>query len=291
MSAIKKGKINWANVKTGKKQERETDGNGFSLHLEATVWNGKQTGAPPSESSARPPKDLPAAARAQTRGGLGALGCSQQAPPLHVSRISPFARATGNIEAVVKVPTGIKHDSNIQLVKDALETARLHEIFHGPWKIKGRDMYNGVLVVRVKSFKQYEHMKASLREIEHIMGKTCSFPNLDWSNLPAFKPQKITVVPVNDGQHVRADGATFNMHSFLGVIGFEWRRADNFARKFVKERHWRQPDGAHAPMPFHKGQATGWRWQRARELGLYNHNQGPRRALRLHGRLQDHVSF
>ena len=87
MSAIKKGKINWANVKTGKKQQRENDGTGFSLHVEATVWNGKQTGAPPSESSAFPPKTKPAPARAQTRGGPGALACSQQAPPLHVARI------------------------------------------------------------------------------------------------------------------------------------------------------------------------------------------------------------
>ena len=45
MSAIKKGMINWANVKTGKKQQRENDGTGFSLHLEATIWNGRQTGA------------------------------------------------------------------------------------------------------------------------------------------------------------------------------------------------------------------------------------------------------
>ena len=76
MSAIQKGKIDWKNVKTGKKQQRENDGTGFSLHLEAACWNGKQTGAPPSERSARSPKDLAAAARAQTRGGLGALGRS-----------------------------------------------------------------------------------------------------------------------------------------------------------------------------------------------------------------------
>ena len=56
MSAIKKGKINWQSVKTGKKQERENDGTGFSMHLEAAFWNGKETGAPPSERSARPPK-------------------------------------------------------------------------------------------------------------------------------------------------------------------------------------------------------------------------------------------
>ena len=87
MSAIQKGKIDWKNVKTGKKQQRENDGTGFSLHLEAACWNGKHTGAPPSERSARPPKDLAAAARAQTRGGLVALGCSHQAPPLHVARI------------------------------------------------------------------------------------------------------------------------------------------------------------------------------------------------------------
>ena len=54
---------------------------------------------------------------------------------------------------------------------------------------------------------------------------------------------------------MRADGATYNFRAFLGMIGFEWRRADNFARKFVKERHRHEPDGTHAHMPFHKGQA------------------------------------
>ena len=38
MSAINKGKINWKTVKTGKKQERENDGTGFSMHLEGTIW-------------------------------------------------------------------------------------------------------------------------------------------------------------------------------------------------------------------------------------------------------------
>ena len=57
MSAIKKGMINWANVKTGKKQQRENDGTGFSLHLEATIWNGRQTGA------RRPLKGAPAPQR------------------------------------------------------------------------------------------------------------------------------------------------------------------------------------------------------------------------------------
>ena len=33
MSAIKKGKIDWKTVKTGKKQERENDGTAFSMHL------------------------------------------------------------------------------------------------------------------------------------------------------------------------------------------------------------------------------------------------------------------
>ena len=28
--------------------------------------------------------------------------------------------STGNIDAVIKVPTGIKHDSNIELLKEAL---------------------------------------------------------------------------------------------------------------------------------------------------------------------------
>lgn len=85
MSAIKKGKIDWKNVKTGKKQERENDGTKFSLHLEATFWNGKQTGAPPSERSTRPPKALATAARAQTPGGLRVSDCSQQAASRRVS--------------------------------------------------------------------------------------------------------------------------------------------------------------------------------------------------------------
>ena len=82
MSAIQKGKINWANVKTGKKQERENDGTGFSLHAAPRghdlEWPADRC-APPSERCARPPKVQIAAARAQTRGGLGALGCSQHA--------------------------------------------------------------------------------------------------------------------------------------------------------------------------------------------------------------------
>ena len=73
MSAIKKGKIDWKNVKTGKKQQRENDGTGFSMHLEGTIWHGQETGAPPSKRSARPPKDLAPAARAQTR-GAGRVG-------------------------------------------------------------------------------------------------------------------------------------------------------------------------------------------------------------------------
>ena len=73
MSAIKKGKIDWKTVKTGKKQERENDGTGFSMHLEGTIWHGQETGAPPSKRSARPPKDLAPAARAQTR-GAGRVG-------------------------------------------------------------------------------------------------------------------------------------------------------------------------------------------------------------------------
>ena len=143
------------------------------------------------------------------------------------------------MDAVVKVPTGISHDANIELVKEALQTPRLHEQINGPWKLKGKndgDQFNGVLVVRVKSKQQYEHMKTALREIEEDIGKTCIFPDPDWSKLPAFKPMKISIVPVNNGEHVRADGATYNLRSFLGLIGFEWRRADNFARKFVTPR-------------------------------------------------------
>ena len=167
------------------------------------------------------------------------------------------------MDAVVKVPTGISHDANIELVKEALQTPRLHEQINGPWKMKGKnagDQFNGVLVVRVKSKQQYEHMKTALREIEEDIGKTCIFPDPDWSKLPAFKPMKISIVPVNNGEHVRADGATYNLRSFLGLIGFEWRRADNFARQFVKARHWHEPDGTRPHMSFHKGQAKAWQW-------------------------------
>ena len=180
------------------------------------------------------------------------------------------------MDAVVKVPTGISHDANIELVKEALQTPRLHEQINGPWKMKGKnagDQFNGVLVVRVKSKQQYEHMKTALREIEEDIGKTCIFPDPDWSKLPAFKPMKISIVPVNNGEHVRADGATYNLRSFLGLIGFEWRRADNFAKQFVKARHWHEPDGTRPHMPFQKGQAEAWGWQRHRELGFYH--QGP----------------
>lgn len=154
-----------------------------------------------------------------------------------------------------------------------METPRLHEQINGPWKMKGHDQLNGVLVVRVKSKKQYEHIKTALREIEEAMGTTCVFPDPDWTKLPAFKTHQISVVPVKDGEHLRADGATYNFRSFMGLIGFEWRRADNFARQFVKERRWHEPDGKHPCMPFHKSQAMAWEWQRARENGL--HRQGP----------------
>ena len=80
MSAIKKGKINWANVKTGKKQQRENDGTGFSLHVEATVWNGKQTGAPPSESSAFPPKTHPASCARTNPWGAWRVGLLSAGP-------------------------------------------------------------------------------------------------------------------------------------------------------------------------------------------------------------------
>ena len=53
------------------------------------------------------------------------------------------------------------------------------------------------------------------------MGKTCVFPDPDWNKLLAFKPQKISVVPVKDDEHVRADGATFNFRPFMGLIGFD----------------------------------------------------------------------
>ena len=93
-----------------------------------------------------------------------------------------------------------------------MQTPRLHEQINGPWKMKGKnagDQFNGVLVVRVKSKPQYEHMKTALREIEDAMGKMCVFPDPDWNKLPAFKPQKISVVPVKDGEHVRADGLKY----------------------------------------------------------------------------------
>ena len=93
MSAIKKGKIDWKTVKTGKKQERENDGTGFSMHLEGTIWHGQETGAPPSKRSARPPKDLAPAARAQTRGGPVGPKTDTQAPATHVSQTRPLARA------------------------------------------------------------------------------------------------------------------------------------------------------------------------------------------------------
>ena len=35
---------------------------------------------------------------------------------------------------LIKVPTGVRHDANIELVREALETPRLHEHINGPWK-------------------------------------------------------------------------------------------------------------------------------------------------------------
>ena len=97
------------------------------------------------------------------------MGCSQQTTSRDLFSYLTVRASTGNIDAVVKVPTGSKHDANIELVKEALQTPRLHEQINGPWKMKGKnagDQFNGVLVVRVKTMEQYEHMKTALREIE-----------------------------------------------------------------------------------------------------------------------------
>ena len=58
--AIRKGKLDWKNIKVGKKQEHGNEGDGFSLHLEATTWSGRETGAHrPAQGAPVPPKQAP----------------------------------------------------------------------------------------------------------------------------------------------------------------------------------------------------------------------------------------
>ena len=76
----------------------------------------------------------------------------------------PRARK-GNIDAVITVPLA-KLSRNTNLVCQAIETARLEEHINRP------NENDGIMVVRIKSIKQFDNMVQDLREIEGTVGKT-----------------------------------------------------------------------------------------------------------------------
>ena len=150
----------WKKVKFGKKEPRVRGEHDFSIRLEATKKDGVQTGETPRPNVPRPPKTESSAARAQTRGG----------PKTPVSsRESCFSNQTvpartGNIDAVITVPMG-KLLKNTNLVYDAIETSRLEESINRP------NENDGIMVVRIKTIKQFDNMVQDLREIEGTVGK------------------------------------------------------------------------------------------------------------------------
>ena len=83
-----------------------------------------------------------------------------------MSHQTPRVR-TGNIDAVITVPLA-KLSKNTNLVCQAIETARLEEHINRP------NENDGIIVVRIKSIKQFDNMVQAghLREIEGTVGKT-----------------------------------------------------------------------------------------------------------------------
>ena len=66
---------------------------------------------------------------------------------------------------MITVPRG-KLQQNYNLVYDALETSRLEESVN---KLNEND---GIMVVRIKTIKQFDNVVQDLREIEGTVGKT-----------------------------------------------------------------------------------------------------------------------
>ena len=118
---------------------------------------------------------------------------------------------------MITVPRG-KLQQNYNLVYDALETSRLEESVN---KLNEND---GIMVVRIKTIKQFDNVVQDLREIEGAVGKTLHIYDKP-DNLPKFKDQIISLEYVNDCKGVKVEGATYNMKRFLTmqVINFSWR--------------------------------------------------------------------
>ena len=152
---------------------------------------------------------------------------------------------------MITVPRG-KLQHNYNLVYDALETSRLEESVNRP------NENDGIMIVRIKTIKQFDNMVQDLREIEGTVGKALHIYDTP-ANLPKFKDQIISLEYVNDCKGVKVEGATYNMKRFLTmqVIGFSWRNPDTLA-----------PWKPHKKPHFRRGQTQAWTWQRALENGL-----------------------
>ena len=152
---------------------------------------------------------------------------------------------------MITVPRG-KLQQNYNLVYDALETSRLEESVNKP------NENDGIMVVRIKTIKQFDNVVQDLREIEGAVGKMLHIYDKP-DNLPKFKDQIISLEYVNDCKGVKVEGATYNMKRFLTmqVIGFSWRNPDTLA-----------PWKPHKKPHFRRGQTQAWTWQRALENGL-----------------------
>ena len=152
---------------------------------------------------------------------------------------------------MITVPLGNLH-KNTNLVMDAIETSRLEEFVNKP------NETDGIMIVRMKTIKQFDNMVKDLREIEGAIGKTLHIYDSP-PNLPDFKDQILTLEHINDCKGVKAEGSTFNLKRFLtmGIIGFSWRNPSTLAP-------WKPNKKPH----FYKGQKSAWTWQRALEKGL-----------------------
>ena len=79
---------------------------------------------------------------------------------------------------MITVPRG-KLQQNYNLVYDALETARLEESVN---KLNEND---GIMIVRIKTIKQFDNVVQDLRDIEGAVGKTLHIYDTP-DNLPKF---------------------------------------------------------------------------------------------------------
>ena len=76
---------------------------------------------------------------------------------------------------MITVPRG-KLQQNYNLVYDALETSRLEESVN---KLNEND---GIMIVRIKTIKQFDNVVQDLREIEGAVCPPCSLPWPDFDD-------------------------------------------------------------------------------------------------------------